>query len=111
MTSRDRRHRQDSHEILDMPIPRHNCVWRDAQEYHASNADQCEENGEFEAFGNLGDFEEEIAGFDFFGCCAPGHIVGEHVGEQGGTDVKGEATEEDAEQEGPPEVEEDWVGR
>ena len=92
-----------------MPIPGHPAIRRQRQKHHARNTRQRKEHAEFESLCNFRDFDEEIGGFDFFGGGAPGHVVAEHVGEDGGGDVEGEAAEEDGEEEGPFEVEEDWV--
>ena len=90
-----------------MPVPLEDAVGGGSQEDHAGDAEEGEDHAEFELAGDLGDLEEEVGGFDFLGRGAPGHVVAEHVGEEGGRDVEAEAAEEDAEEEGPFEVEED----
>ena len=92
-----------------MPIPRHPSIRRQRQKHHPSNPRQCKEHAEFESLSDFGHFDEEIRGFDFFRGGAPGHIVAEHVGEDGGGDVKGKTAEEDGEEEGPFEVEENCI--
>lgn len=104
MTPRHSRQRQNRHKIPNMPIIRHPAIRRERQKHHPHNPNQREEHAEFKSFGDFGDFDEEIRSFDFFGGRAPGHVVADHVGEEGGGDVQGEAAEEDAEDEGPFEV-------
>lgn len=104
MTPRNRRQRQNRHKIINMPIIRDPLIGRQSQKDHPRDTNQRKEHAEFEALRDFGDFDEEIRGFDFFGRGAPGHVVAEHVGEEGGGDVEGEAAEEDAEEEGPFEV-------
>ena len=109
MTSSNCRQWQDGHKIFDMPIPGHPSVRRQRQEHHSSNSRQRKEHAKLEPLSDFRDLDEEVRGFDFFGGGAPSHVVTEHVGEDGGGDVEGEATEKDGEKEGPFEVEEDYI--
>ena len=107
MTPRHSRQRQNRHKIPNKPIIRHPAIRRERQNHHRPYSNHCnqrEKQAEFKLFGDFRDFDEEIRAFDFFGRRAPGHVVADHVGQEGGGDVEGEAPEEDAEEEGPFEV-------
>ena len=102
MTRRNRRHGQDCHEILDLPIRRDEAARREQD--HPNDAHAREEHAEFEFLEHFGNFDEEVGEFGFFGGSAPCHVDFEHVGQEGLGDVEGEASQEDAEHEGPFEV-------
>lgn len=104
MTPRNRRQWQNRHKIRNMPIIRYPISRRQCQKHHPRDPHQRKEHTKFESFGDFGHFDEEIGSFYFFGGGAPGHVVAEHVGEESGGDVQGEAAEEDGEEESPFEV-------
>ena len=110
MTPRHRRHRQNSHKIRNHPVIRHHPSQPRSQRNHHRNGDQRKGHAELEPFQDQGHFLEEGGGGDLLGGGAPGHVVAEHVGDQGGGDVEGEAAEEDGEHEGPFKVFGDWRG-
>lgn len=93
-----------------MPIPWHPSIRRQRQEDHAGNSCQCKKHAKLESLSDFRDFDKEIRGFYFFGGGAPSHVVAEHVREDGGGDVEGEAAEEDGKKEGPFEIEKNCIG-
>ena len=106
MTSSYRRQWQNGHKIFNMPIPWHPSIRRQRQEDHAGNPRQCKEHAKLESLSDFRDLDKEVRRFYFFGGGAPSHVVAEHMGENGGGDVEGEAAEEDGEKKGPFEIEE-----
>ena len=99
MTARHRRHGQDGHEILDLPIRRDER--RGGQDDHADDPDKGEKHAELELLEHLGHFDEEVGELSFLGGGAPGHVDFEHVCEKSLGDVQGETAKEDAEHKGP----------
>lgn len=95
-------HGQDSDEIRDAPTVRNERGL--GQDDHAGDTEERKGEAELEFLDDFGHFDEEVGEFGFFGRGAPGHIDFEHVREEGGGDVEGETTEEDAEHEDPFEV-------
>jgi hypothetical protein len=79
----DGRQRPDGGEEVDAPEGRGDGGEAD----HAGAADDAEEEGEFELLQQLRHLFEEGRVFNLLGRRAPGHVDGEHVGEEGLADV------------------------
>lgn len=79
MAGHNRSHGQNSDEILNAPIRRHE-IGRGEHD-HADDADEGEQHAPFEVLQDFGHFDEKVGEFGFFGCGAPGHVDLEHVGE------------------------------
>lgn len=101
MSNDHRAEREDGHEIIDDPFPGHRT---DGEDDHHGRADKAEEEGEFEALDQSGQFDEEGRVFDFLGRRAPRHVDFEEVAEERLGDVDGDPTEEGTEEEEPSEV-------
>ena len=102
MATGDGRHRQDSHEIFDLPVRRDERAA--SEDDHAGDTEQGEGHAELELLEHFGHFDEEIGELGFFGGGTPGHVDFEHVGEERGRDMEREPAEEDSEHENPFEV-------
>lgn len=99
MTRRNRRHRQNRHKISNNPIMRHKTPQR--QHDHSCYPSESKHHAPLEAAQDPWDLDEEVGQLGFLGGRAPGHVYFEHVGEERGGDVQGEAAEEDSEEEDP----------
>ena len=84
----------------DLPVPRENEFPGD----YEPAAKDAEHEGELEALEQARHFLEEGDVFHFFGRCAPGYVDFEEVGQQRLRYVKGDAAEEDGEEEEPFEI-------
>ena len=105
MTGRHRGHGQDSDEIRNLPVVRHER--RLCEHDHAGDPDKSKGKAELELLDDFGHFDEEVGEFGFLGRGTPSHVDFEHVRKEGGGHVEGETTEEDGEHENPFEVLED----
>ena len=103
----DRRHGQDGHEILDLPVVGHE--WCNSEDDHSGDTDDGEQHGELELLEHLGHFNEEVGEFGFLGGGTPRHVDLEHVAQESLGDMQGETTQEDCEHEGPLHVLEERV--
>lgn len=111
VTDRNGGHGQDGHKVHNHPIDGHDTAQPSAQRNHHEDGADGKGHAELELLQDAGHFLEESGLGDFLGGGAPGHVVAEHVGEQGRRDVQGEAAEEDGEHQGPFEVFGHWRGR
>jgi hypothetical protein len=65
------------------------------EDNHRRDADEAKDDGDPEAFKDLGDLDEEVGALDFFLGCSPLDIVRDEMGEEGLGEMDGEATEEE----------------
>ena len=105
MTSHNRRHGQNGHKVRDGPIPGHQAARGCGENDHRDDAYKGKTHAVLELLGNFRYLDEEVGVFHFLGSGTPGHVITEHVREKGRGNVQGEAAEENAEHEGPFEVE------
>ncbi len=89
MTEHDGRKRPDGGEDGDAPEGRGDRGKTD----HACGAEDAEQEGKLELLEEFRNFLEEGRVLDFLGRSPPSHVDGEHMAEQGLTDMEGQATE------------------
>ena len=96
------RHGQDSNEVVDLPVVRHEI--RSGEHDHRDNAKQRKCHAEFEALEHFRHLNEEVRELGLLGRGTPGHIDFEHVRQKSLGDMERKSTKEDGEHECPLEV-------
>ena len=95
MTPQQRAHWQHSHQTLDLPIMPNHLTQPRPQHNHNQYPAYRENERPLKPPHDEGCFLKKVCDFRFLGRGAPGHVVADHVGEEGGGYVEGEASEED----------------
>lgn len=67
---------------------------RRQDDHHGADRD-ADDKREPESLENLGAFQPEVGTLDFFLCCTPGDVVGEHVGKERLGEVNTETAEKE----------------